>query len=148
MSAPGPADSDVDRVLWSLRAYDTVALATAGESAPHVAAYFFAPERDRDGIRLLIAMPRDSRKLREIESDERVGFMCYPGSAARWITGRGAARPLLGETAALELSARLLAHAPDAHAFIEGSDVVGIELHVEHIEVVDALDTPPRVLDF
>jgi len=143
-----PADADLDRALWSLRAYDTIALATAGESGPHVAAYFFAPERHHDGITLLVAMPRDSRKLREIEADPRVGFMCFPGSAARWITGRGSAVPLRGESAALGLAARLVAHAPGALAFVDSAEVVGVEVQVERIEIVDALDTPPRVLDF
>jgi len=35
-----PSDAELDRALWSLRAYDTIALASASESGPHVAAYF------------------------------------------------------------------------------------------------------------
>ena len=68
MTGPVPAEPEIDRALWSLRAYDTIALATAGDAGPHVAAYYFAPERVPDGVQLLIAMPRDSRKLRDSTS--------------------------------------------------------------------------------
>jgi len=142
-----PSDAEVDRALWSLRAYDTIALATASGSGPHVAAYFFAPERTGDGLQLLIAMPQDSRKLREIAEDPRVAFMCYPGSAARWITGWGNAR-VLEQRGALELSSRLLAHAPAARTFVEGSAVAAIEVRIMRAEIVDAVDTPPRIIEF
>jgi Pyridoxamine 5'-phosphate oxidase len=140
------AAADLDRALWSLRAYDTLALATVGENGPHVAAFFFAPERSDDGIRLLIATPPDSRKLREVRADPRVAFMCHPGDGTRWITGWGMARPLDGSGATGPV-ARLLAHAPGARTFVEASPIVVVEVAVARLEVVDAVDTAAKVLD-
>ena len=142
------SEAEIDRALWSLRAYDTIALATAGELGPHVAAFFFAPERAPRGVRLLIATPRESRKLRELLADPRVGFMCSPGNAARWITGSGTARPLDDDAGRTALSTRLPAHAPGVRAFIDSTDSVAVEVSVRHLEVVDAIDTPVRVFDF
>ncbi len=59
----------LERALWALRAYDTIALATTGQARPHVAGVFFAPERTDTGIRLLIATRAGSRLLRELEAD-------------------------------------------------------------------------------
>lgn len=141
-------DADVERALWALRAYDTIALATAGEQGPHVAAYFFAPERAPLGVRLLIATPRASRKLREMVTDPRVGFMCFPGSAARWITGSGVARPVAGGAGRTALSVHLPAHAPGVRAFVEASDCVAVEVAVLWMEVVEAIEVPAQVFDF
>jgi nitroimidazol reductase NimA-like FMN-containing flavoprotein (pyridoxamine 5'-phosphate oxidase superfamily) len=141
-------DADIERALWSLRAYDTVVLATAGERGPHVAAFFFAPERTTNGVRLLIAMPRDSRKLRELTSEPRVGFMCFPGNATRWITGFGTACAVDDESGTTALRVRLPAHAPDSRAFIDAADVVAVEVTVTRLEVVEAIDTPVRIHEF
>jgi len=142
-----PSSSDLDRAVWSLRAYETIALATVSGAGPHVAAFFFAPERTERGITLLIATPQDSRKLREIVDDPRVAFMCYPGNAARWVTGWGVARPLRADAGPRELTTRLVTHAPGARAFVEGAAVVAVEVAVARLEIVDAIDTPPRVLE-
>jgi Pyridoxamine 5'-phosphate oxidase len=141
-------ERDIERALWALRAYDTIALATVSGLGPHVAAFFFAPERTATGVRLLIATTRDSRKLREIVADPRVAFLCFPGNATRWITGSGSARALDDEAGTTALSVRLPAHAPGARTFIEAADSVAVEVVVRHLEVVEAIDTPVLVYDF
>jgi len=141
------SSGDVDRAVWALRAYETIALATVSASGPHVAAFFFAPEGFAGGVRLVIAMARDSRVHREITADPRVAFMCYPGNATRWITGRGVAQPE-GDGAEALLEARLLAHAPGARAFVDSASVVSVIVEARRLEIVQALDTPPWVLDF
>lgn len=118
------------------------------DAGPHVAAFFCAPERTESGLQLLIATLRDSRKLREIVADPRVAFMCYPGNASRWITGWGMAQPVGDDAGSLELSARLVAHAPGAKTFIDSSPFVPVQVQVVRVEIVDAVDTEPRVLEF
>ena len=48
--------ADVQRAVWALRAYDAIALATAGEDGPRVAGVFFAPEERDSGIVLILAV--------------------------------------------------------------------------------------------
>jgi len=139
--------AEVERAVWALRAYNTIALATVSAAGPHVAAYFFAPEGTARGVRFVIAMPRESRKHREIAADPRVAFMCYPGNANRWITGWGVAQPGADEAAYAELEARLLAHAPGARAFIDSTPAVPVIVLAHRLEIVEALGAAPLILD-
>src|SRR5438309_5788020 len=55
-------EADIESALWSLRAYDTTALATVSDAGPHVGGVFFVPESTGGGIRLVIAQLRNSRR--------------------------------------------------------------------------------------
>ena len=103
MTTDAGDDAGLERALWALRAYDTVALATSSAAGPHVAGVFFAPERSEFGIRLLIATRAGSRLQRELAADSRVAFMCSPGNASRWIQGGGIAA-LVEDPAAQRIS--------------------------------------------
>ena len=150
MSAPPSPDGDaaVERALWALRAYDTMALATTSEAGPHVAGVYFAPERTEAGIRLLIATRRGSRLHRELEADPRVAFMCSPGNASRWIQGGGAATVVVDAGLRIEVARRLIEHAADAHAYVEGPEVLPVTIEVRWLKVVEARDGPHLVLAF
>lgn len=139
-----PTDSDLDRALWALSAYDTTALGTTGPDGPHVAGVFFAPERSPEGgLRLLTAMLRGSRKHREIEADARVAFMCSPGHPARWIQGYGTAVPDDDGERRTAIFARLLEHAPGARPFVENLDVLPVVITVRALKVVEDPGSAP-----
>jgi hypothetical protein len=149
MSTPSPQDdAAVERALWALRAYDTIALATTSAAGPHVAGVFFAPERTEHGIRLLIAARGGSRVHRELEADPRVAFMCSPGNASRWIQGGGTGSVLRDPGQRMELARRLTAHAAGAEAYVEGPDVLPVAIAVRWLKVVEARDGPHLLLRF
>jgi Pyridoxamine 5'-phosphate oxidase len=149
MSTPAQdGDAAMERALWALRAYDTMALATTSAAGPHVAGVFFAPERTEHGIRLLIAARGGSRVHRELEADPRVAFMCSPGNASRWIQGGGTASVLVDPGQRMELERRLTAHAAGAEAYVEGPDVLPVAIAVRWLKVVEARDGPHLLLRF
>jgi hypothetical protein len=149
VSAPLPSghgEVGLERALWALRAYDTIALATSGDAGPHVAGVFFAPELNGSGIRLLIATRRDSRLHRELEADPRVAFMCSPGNASRWIQGGGRATVIADPALRTEIFRRLIEHAAGARPYVEGSDVIPVTIAVAWLKVVEARDGPHLLL--
>jgi Pyridoxamine 5'-phosphate oxidase len=149
VSAPPPSghsEVGLERALWALRAYDTIALATSSDAGPHVAGVFFAPEVTGSGIRLLIATRRDSRLHRELEADPRVAFMCSPGNASRWIQGGGRAAVVPDPALRTEIFRRLIEHAAGARPYVEGSDVIPVTIAVAWLKVVEARDGPHLLL--
>jgi hypothetical protein len=155
MSADAPQDGGVavtplalERALWALRAYDTIALATTGQAGPHVAGVFFAPERTETGIRLLIATRGRSRLHRELDADPRVAFMCSPGNASRWIQGGGIASVVSDGGLRTEVGRRLIEHAAGAQAYLEGPEVLPVIIAVRWLKVVEARDGPHLLLRF
>jgi hypothetical protein len=144
-----PADDvALERALWALRAYDTMALATTSDAGPHVAGVFFAPERTERGIRLLIATRGGSRLHRELEADPRVAFMCSPGNASRWIQGGGLAAAVVDPGQRMELARRLTEHAAGAQAYVDGPEVLPVTIAVGWLKVVEARDGPHLLLRF
>lgn len=142
------ATSDLDRALWALRAYDVTALATVSDAGPHVAGVFFAPEPEGDGLRLILAILRNSRKHRELLADPRVAFMCSPGNPSRWIQGSGIASvPEVTEAEQHALFQRLSEHASGAKAFIDNLPVLPALVEVTTLKVVDPAGSPPLLLD-
>jgi hypothetical protein len=133
-------DVGLERALWALRAYDTMALATASAAGPHVAGVFFAPERAGTGIRLLIATRGGSRLHRELAADPRVAFMCSPGNASRWIQGGGTASVVEDSGLRTDLVRRLIDHAPGAQPYVEGPEVLPVTIAVRWLKVVEARD--------
>jgi hypothetical protein len=148
MTAEAAGEASVERALWALRAYDTVALATSSSAGPHVAGVFFAPERSGSGIRLLIATRAGSRLQRELEADSRVAFMCSPGNASRWIQGGGTAAVVEDPAARTHIARRLIEHAAGAQAYVEGPDVLPVTIDVRWLRVVEARDGAHVVLRF
>jgi hypothetical protein len=150
MSREAAPDGDVglERALWALRAYDTMALATSSPAGPHVAGVFFAPERLDTGIRLLIATRGGSRLHRELVADPRVAFMCSPGNASRWIQGGGTASVVEDPGLRIELARRLIDHAAGAQAYIEGPEVLPVIIAVRWLKVVEARDGAHLLLSF
>ena len=150
MSSTSTSPADVDRALWSLKAYDVLALASVSPAGPHVAGIFFAPEAaPGGGIRLLLAVLRDSRKHRELLADARVAFFCSPGNASRWIQGEGLASEFpdaSSEEGALML-ARLVAHAPGAAVYVDRLPVAPVVVDVQGLKVVEDVTQPPLLLD-
>jgi Pyridoxamine 5'-phosphate oxidase len=138
----------LERALWALRAYDTMALATTSQAGPHVAGVFFAPERTDAGIRLLIATRGGSRLHRELEADPRVAFMCSPGNAARWIQGGGAASVVDDPGMRTDVLRRLVDHASGAQAYVQGPEVLPVSIAVRWLKVVEARDGPHLLLGF
>jgi pyridoxamine 5'-phosphate oxidase-like protein len=141
-------EAALERALWALRAYDTVALATSSAAGPHVAGVFFAPERNDTGIRLLIATRGGSRLQRELEADPRVAFMCSPGNASRWIQGGGIAAVVTDAAARTDIAQRLIEHAAGAQAYVEGPEVLPVTIEVGWLKVVEARDGAHLVLRF
>lgn len=141
-------DAALERALWALRAYDTMALATTSDAGPHVAGVFFAPERMERGIRLVMATKGGSRLHRELEADPRVAFMCSPGSASRWIQGGGTASVVVDPGRRMDLARRLTAHAAGAEAYVDGPDVLPVTIAVGWLKVVEARDGPHLLLRF
>jgi pyridoxamine 5'-phosphate oxidase-like protein len=141
-------DAALERALWALRAYDTMALATTSDAGPHVAGVFFAPERMEHGIRLLMATKGGSRLHRELEADPRVAFMCSPGNASRWIQGGGTASVVVDPGRRMDLARRLTAHAAGAEAYVEGPYVLPVTIAVGWLKVVEARDGPHLLLRF
>jgi len=141
-------EADIESALWSLRAYDTTALATVSDAGPHVGGVFFVPESTGGGIRLVIAQLRNSRPLREMALDPRVAFICSPGSPARWIQGTGDAAVVADERLHADLYERLVAHAPGARAYVERLFAVPAIITVRTLKVFEAADRPPLVLAF
>ncbi|MGA7988856.1 MAG: pyridoxamine 5'-phosphate oxidase family protein [Candidatus Dormiibacterota bacterium] len=146
--SPDTGDAGLERALWALRAYDTIALATSSAAGPHVAGVFFAPERDGDGIRLLIAMRGGSRLHRELQADPRVAFMCSPGNASRWIQGGGIASVVTDPRARTDITRRLIEHAAGAQQYVEGPEVVPVTIAVRWLKLVEARDGPHLLLRF
>ncbi|GAC1340672.1 MAG: hypothetical protein NVSMB29_09890 [Candidatus Dormibacteria bacterium] len=149
---PGPARApelagDLERALWALRAYDTTALATISAAGPHVAGVFFAPERDGDRLRLLLAVLRNSRKQTDLVADPRVAFMCSPGNPSRWIQGSGRATLVSDEARHHDLYMRLIEHAAGARAYVENLPVVPVILSVERLTVFEEAGRPPLILE-
>ena len=141
--------TDVERALWALRAYDTTALATVSDAGPHVAGVFFAPEADGERIRLLLAVLDGSRKARDLEVDSRVAFMCSPGNPSRWIQGWGtASTPAVDDAGRLELFRRLVAHAPGAQQFVDRLPVHPVVIAVRSLKIVEVLGKPALTVDF
>ena len=140
-------EEDLERALWSLRAYDTMAMATVSEDGPHVAGVFFAPEVMEGSIRLIIATLGDTRLNRELRADPRVAFMCSPGNTLRWIQGAGAAKVIDDPERHADLHERLLAHAPGARAFVERFPMVPALIAVRRLKIVEAIDREPLVLE-
>jgi hypothetical protein len=150
MTSNAVQDGDValERALWALRAYDTMALATTSEAGPHVAGVFFAPERIERGIRLVIATRGGSRLHRELEADPRVAFMCSPGNATRWIQGGGTASVVVDPGRRMDLARRLTEHAAGAEAYVEGPEVLPVTIAVGWLKVVEARDGAHLLLRF
>jgi hypothetical protein len=138
----------LERALWALRAYDTMALATTGPAGPHVAGVFFAPERTATGIRLLIATRGGSRLHRELAADPRVAFMCSPGNASRWIQGGGIASVVEDPGLRMDVVRRLIDHAAGAQAYVEGPEVLPVTIAVRWLKVVEARDGAHLLLSF
>jgi hypothetical protein len=136
----------VERALWALRAYDTIALATTSTAGPHVAGVFFVPEERPSGIQLVIAILAGSRTHRYIVDEPRVAFMCSPGNPTRWIQGIGTAAVVDAETSYADLFQRLLDHAPGAAAFVDRPGAQPAVITVETLKVVQAIDQPPLLL--
>jgi hypothetical protein len=140
--------ADVERALWALRAYDTLALGTVSAEGPHVAGVFFAPESVAGGgIRLLLAVLRDSRKHRELLADPRVAFMCSPGNPSRWIQGQGVAAGVDDDADGALMLRRLVDHAPGASAFVDRLPVVPVTVTVRTLKVVEELGRPPLLVE-
>jgi Pyridoxamine 5'-phosphate oxidase len=149
VSAEGARDDvGLERALWALRAYDTMALATTSPAGPHVAGVFFAPERTATGIRLLIATRGGSRLHRELAADPRVAFMCSPGNASRWIQGGGIASVVEDSGLRTDLARRLIDHAAGAQAYVEGPEVLPVTIAVRWLKVVEARDGAHLLLIF
>jgi nitroimidazol reductase NimA-like FMN-containing flavoprotein (pyridoxamine 5'-phosphate oxidase superfamily) len=139
---------DVDRAIWALRAYDTLALATISAAGPHVAGVYFAPEAGERGVQLIIVTLRDSRLQREMAADPRVAFLCSPGNASRWIQGTGAAAFVSDDDQSESVLARLTAHAPGATQFVESAAVQPAIITVDALKIVEASDRAPLLLTF
>jgi hypothetical protein len=151
MSAEVPSDSGdvgLERALWALRAYDTIALATSSPAGPHVAGVFFAPEQTGTGIRLLIAARSGSRLHRELAADARVAFMCSPGNASRWIQGGGVAAVVTDPALGAHITRRLIDHAAGAEAYVDGPGVLPVTIAVRWLKVVEAREGPHLLLHF
>ncbi len=151
MSAEVPGESGdvgLERALWALRAYDTIALATSSPAGPHVAGVFFAPEQTGAGIRLLIATRGGSRLQRELAADPRVAFMCSPGNASRWIQGGGMAAVVTDPALRAHITRRLIDHAAGAEAYVDGPGVLPVTIAVRWLKVVEARDGPHLLLQF
>jgi hypothetical protein len=145
---PGSASpADVERALWALKAYDTLALGTVSAAGPHVAGVFFAPEAHGGGVRLVLALLRDSRKHRELVADPRVAFMCSPGKPTRWIQGSGVAAGVDDAAEGALLLRRLVEHAPGASAFVDRLPVVPVTVAVQTLKVVEDLGRPPLLVE-
>ncbi len=142
-----PTTAQLDHALWALRAYDVLALASVSAAGPHVSGNFFVPEGDGAGIRLLLAVLRDSRKHREILADPRVAFMCSPGNPSRWIQGEGLARGVEDPDEGAVLLRRLVAHAPGSSLFVDRLPVVPVLVEVRALKVVEDFSRPPLVLE-
>ena len=140
-------DASLERALWSLRAYDTMSLATLTDDGPQVAGVFFAPLQSGDGISLVIATMGETALQRALRTDSRVAFMCSPGNASRWIQGTGAAEVIDDETRHADLHEQLLAHAPGARAYVERFAAVPAIITVRRLKIVEAIDREPIVLD-
>jgi pyridoxamine 5'-phosphate oxidase-like protein len=143
MSSP----SDVERALWALQAYDVLALGTVSETGPHVAGVFFAPEPHQGGLRLLMAILRDSRKHQELLADPRVAFLCSPGNPSRWIQGSGVAAGVEDAEEGALMLRRLVDHAPGASVFVDRLPVVPITVAVRALKVVEDLGQPPLIIE-
>ena len=149
MTAAQPASGRVlERALWSLRAYDAMALATTGQDGPQVAGVFFAPEIDEGGIRLIIATLGDTLLHRNLQHDTHVAFLCSPGAATRWVQGTGIAELVDDPEQHADLHERLMAHAPGARAYVERFPMVPALIAVRRLKIVEAIDAAPLLLDF
>lgn len=140
-------DGVLERALWSLRAYDALALATITEQGPQVAGVFFAPEIAGRGIRLIIATLGDTVLHRSLQRYSRVAFLCSPGTASRWVQGTGVAELVDDPLRHADLHERLMAHAPGARAYVERFPMVPALIAVRHLKIVEALDAQPQLLD-
>ena len=139
--------TEIERALWALQAYDVCALGTVSESGPHVAGVFFAPEAHGGGIRLLMAILKDSRKHRELLGDPRVAFLCSPGNPSRWIQGSGIAAGVEDAEEGALMLRRLVEHAPGSSVFVDRLPVVPITVDVRGLKVVEDLGQPPLVIE-
>ena len=146
-SALPASDGVLERALWSLRAYDAMALATTGEDGPQVAGVFFAPEIDEGGIRLIIATLGDTLLHRTLQHDPHVAFLCSPGTASRWVQGTGVAELISDPLRHADLHERLMAHAPGARAYVERFPMVPALIAVRRVKIVEAIDAAPLLLD-
>lgn len=140
-------DRALERALWSLRAYDAMALATTGEDGPQVAGVFFAPEITHGGIRLIIATLGDTLLHRSLQHDPHVAFLCSPGTASRWVQGTGVAELVDDPLRHAELHERLMAHAPGARAYVERFPMVPALIAVRRLKIVEAIDAAPLLFD-
>ncbi|MBV8527927.1 MAG: pyridoxamine 5'-phosphate oxidase family protein [Candidatus Dormibacteraeota bacterium] len=140
-------DRALERALWSLRAYDAMALATTGEDGPQVAGVFFAPEVVKDGIRLIIATLGDTLLHRSLQHDPHVAFLCSPGNASRWVQGTGVAELVDDPLRHADLHERLMAHAPGARAYVERFPMVPALINVRRLKIVEAIDAVPLLVD-
>ena len=137
----------LERALWSLRAYDAMALATNGEDGPQVAGVFFAPELEGGGIRLIIATLGDTLLHRSLQRDPQVAFLCSPGTASRWVQGTGVAELVDEPLRHADLHERLMAHAPGARAYVERFPMVPALIAVRRLKIVESIDARPLLLD-
>ena len=147
MNAQPAADGVLERALWSLRAYDAMALATTGEDGPQVAGVFFAPEIDEGGIRLIIATLGDTLLHRSLQHHPRVAFLCSHGTASRWVQGTGVAELISDPLLHADLHERLMAHAPGARAYVERFPMVPALIAVRRLKIVEAIGAAPVLLD-
>lgn len=142
-----PDDGALERALWSLRAYDAMALATLGDDGPQAAGVYFAPEIDGAGIRLIIATLGDTLLHRSLQHDRRVAFLCSPGNASRWVQGTGLAELVDDPARHADLHERLMAHAPGARAYVERFPMVPAVIAVRRLKIVEARDRPALLVD-
>ena len=140
-------DSLLQRALWSLRAYDTLALATVGADGPQVAGIYFAPEVEQGRIRLIIATLGDTLLHRALQHDARVAFLCSQGNTSRWVQGTGDAQLVDDPERHADLHERLMAHAPGARAYVERFPMVPALIFVRKLKIVDAIDAVPLLID-
>ncbi|MGH7685907.1 MAG: pyridoxamine 5'-phosphate oxidase family protein [Candidatus Dormibacteria bacterium] len=146
-SARAADDGVLERALWSLRAYDAMALATTGDDGPQVAGVFFAPEVHENGIRLIIATLGDTLLHRSLQHDPQVAFLCSPGTASRWVQGTGVAELISEPLRHADLHERLMAHAPGARAYVERFPMVPALIAVRRLKIVESIDARPLLLD-
>jgi hypothetical protein len=141
-----PSEPDFEAALWALRGYDIAALGTTGVHGPSVAGFFFAPEREGNRLRLLVAVLRDSGVHRDILADPRVAFMCSPGNPSRWVQGWGTGTVIEDPGRHLDLFTKVLRHAPGSRLFIRNQPVLPVIVEVARMKVVADASAPPLVL--
>ena len=138
--------------------HHTLVLATVVDGQPWCTRVFFAEELGGEPcfaeelggepcLTLYLLAKTPSRKLTNLEANDRVGVFVGPEQPTAWLEARGRATVLRDPTDDAAARARVLAKSPEAGPFLARVTAEAVRVRIEWLRLTDVRVTPRRVIE-